>query len=457
MIRNLLLIAIILAIAAGCGKKSDSKSSSKDNIGADGKTGNKTSDKGSSDGKSDISKLDNTKKKEEDPKFQKPVFQLKDWKSDVKKPEVSDDASNVSVEKLDPEDGEDGDKEIKVPENCIAARLTNKNEKIMWTPKWYFEGVGGIKLPGIAVSPDSSVLAIIETTGTDNGPNGSRIVLFNTYNWQILKIHEYEENKITKLSFLPNGSKIALWSEKQSSIKKPYELLLVGIEKGDVQSASREIKADVSDIVANENYILVKGADENYIYCFDSANLSKSAKKIKSLNMQGVFALSPDKERVVLAGEKYLEIFECSGMDLISKISFDASYAPENAIFAGKNDSIAVSAYNKPGFLFKDGQKKQFCDISGHALSYNGDEKALIFEKYLNNEIWLAEVPDLSDKGHFVPAKINPRTQGTALFAAYLKDNSRYVLLDNYGNLSIYTKYMKSNKWKKKIIFSSKK
>ncbi len=450
MERNLFLIALIFLIITGCGKKESANTAKSSSIAE--KTGSSAEDS---------SKLKSTKKedqrKEGDSKFQKPVFQLKNWQSDVKKPEVEDDAANVSVEKMEPGEAEEAAEDIKVPSDCLAAKLVSKTEKIIWTPKWYFEGVGGVKLPTMVLSNDSSVLAIVETTGTDKGPNGSRIVLLNTYNWQVLKIHEFEENNIDKISFLPDGNRMVFWSLKQISIKKPYELIMIGVEKGDILSISKEIKADVSDIIATEKNVFAKISDENIIYCFDSSNISKAPRKIKSLNQKGVFALSPDKGRIVLAGEKYLEIFECEGMEMLSKFSFDEEYAPENVLFAGKNEYIAVSAYNKPGFFFKDGQKKQFCDISGRSLAYNKDEKTLIYEKYLNNEICFAEVPDLSEKGHFTPSKINPRTQGTAIFLAYFKDNSRYTVIDSYGNLSVFTKYLKSNKWKKRVVISPKK
>ena len=403
-----------------------------------------------------------TKQSGDDSDFVKPVFQLKNWDKDVKKPEVADDSSNITKEKRGPDEKEtvdDSEITLKTPAECLAGKLPPNNEKIVWTPKWSFEGVGGVRLPGFSLSQDKSILAIIEITGTQEGPNGSRIILFNTYNWQILRIHEFPENKITKLCFINERNRIALWSEKQNSIKKPYELIVMGIDKGGIKSSSREIKTGITDIFSINDYILVKSmsdAPEN-IYCFDSDDISKPAKRLKSSNLGGVFAISPDKTRFALAGNKNIEIFESAGLSLIKKIDLDIDYMPENAVFAGKNDWIAISAYNKPAFFLKDTLKKQFCDISGHTLDYNGEDKVLFIEKYINNQISVFEVPDLTEVAGFIPANVNPKTNGYAIFADYLKHQNKYVVIDSYGNLCLYAKYLKSKKWKKKIIIGVKK
>ena len=398
----------------------------------------------------------------DDSDFVKPVFQLKNWEKDIKKPEVSDDSSNITKEKKGTDEKDtvdDSEITLKTPTECLAGKLPPNNEKIIWTPKWSFEGVGGVRLPGFSLSQDKSILAIIETTGTQEGPNGSRIILFNTYNWQILRIHEFPENKITKLCFINERNRLALWSEKQNSIKKPYELIVAGIDKGGIKASTREIKTEITGIFSINDYILVKSLADSPedIYCFGSDDISKSAKRLKSSNSGGVFAISPDKTRFALAGNKNIEIFETAGLSLIKKIEVDVDYIPENAVFAGKNDWIAISAYNKPAFFYKDTFKKQLCDISGHTLNYNSEDKVIFIEKYLNNQVSVFEVPDLTEVAGFIPANVNPKTNGYAIFTDYLKHQNRYVVMDSYGNLCLYAKYLKSKKWKKKIIIGSKK
>ncbi len=453
---KLLVIVLSVCILASCGKKPDKNLPVKD-------TSPSMAQAPKSSDMKEIAKANNEKiasdkeEEQQEGKFEKPVFKLKNWDKDVKKEEVENDSSNITVEKIGQDEKENNDKEVSAPSDSLAAKLASKNEKILWTPKWHFEGVGGIRLPGICISPDSSVFAIIETTGTAKGPNGSRIVLVNAYNWQVLKIHELQENKITQICFLPDGKGMALWSEKQSMIKKPYELIIVSTEKGDIQSASRDIKSDITDLAAVQGYVIAKTFKENDICCFDSSDISKSPKKIKSENLNGVFAISPDKGRFALAGEKFLEIYESAGLELLKKIKFDENFIPDNAIFAGRNDLLVVSGYNKPGFIFKDDQKKTFCENTGRSIAFNSEEKLLVFEKYLNNEICLIEVPDLNEYGKFVPAGINPKTQGAAIFMTYLKHLGKYAVIDSYGNLCLYSKYQKSKKWSKQIIFGTKK
>jgi hypothetical protein len=403
-----------------------------------------------------------TKQSAEDSEFVKPVFQLKNWDKDVKKPEVAEDSSNIIKEKIVPgekDTADDSDITLKTPPECLAGRMPSNNEKIIWTPKWSFEGIGGVRLPAFSLSRDKSVLAIIETTGTNEGPNGSRIILFNTYDWQILRIHEFPENKITRMCFINERNRMALWSEKQNSIKKPYELIVTGIDKGGIKFSSREIKTDVTGLSSVGDYILVKSLSDTpkNIYCFDSDEISKSAKRLNSSNSGGVFTVSPDNLHFALAGNKNIEIFESAGLRLIKKIEVDVNYMPENAVFAGRNDWVVISAYNKPAFFFKDTFKKQFCEISGHTLNYNVQDNVLFMEKYLNNQISIFDVPDLAEVADFIPANVNPKTKGYALFTDFLFNQNKYLVIDSYGNICLYAKYLKSKKWKKKIILSAKK
>jgi hypothetical protein len=396
-----------------------------------------------------------------DSDFVKPVFQLKNWDKDVKKPEVTDDSSNIIKEKKDPS-GKDTFAEseitLKTPTECLAGKLPPSNEKILWTPKWFFEGTGGVRLPAFSLSQDKSVLAVIETTGTHAGPNGSRVILFNTYNWQILRIHEFPENKITKLCFINERNRMVLWSEKQTSIKKPYELIVTGIDKGGIKASSHEIKSEITDIISFDDHILVKSLIDvpESIYSFDADDISKPAKRLSTSNSGGVFALSPDKTQFAFVGNKNIEIFESAGLALIKKTEIDVNYTPENAIFAGRNDWFAISAYNKPAFFFKDALKKQFCEISGHTLNYNSADKVIFMEKYLNNQFSFFEVPDLTEVANFIPTSIDPKTKGYALFTDYLEHQNKYLMIDSYGNLFLYAKYLKSKKWKKKIILGVK-
>jgi hypothetical protein len=240
-------------------------------------------------------------------------------------------------------------------------------------------------------------------------------------------------------------------------IKKPFELLSIGISKGEVKSASKEIKTEISSLTAIPGKVLVKTSDDNFIFCFESSDLSRQPVKVEGEIQGGIFAVSQDGATVALAGEKGIETYDSAGMQLLKKINNDGHMIPDNAVFTGKNGWIAISACSKPGYIFKDGQKKEFCDMTGKAIMFNADGNILAFEKYLNSEIVLIEFPELAEIGKWTPSGMKPKTQGSAVFMAYLKHLGKYAVLDSYGNLCLYSKPAKSVKWSKKLIFSSKK
>lgn len=399
---------------------------------------------------------------ERDIEEEETVFRLRNSDEKENRPKVQIDKSNIAIKEINT-DFEETEASAKMafskdtPPESLAGSLPKLRKKILWTPKWRYHGLGEVWLPETTLCSDSSIMAVIETTGLESGPNGGRIILINIYNWEILRIHEFPEQKLSQICFIPGRNMLALWSEKQVALEKPYEVLIIDYITGKILSSSNAIKSAVSDMISDGDSLFIKPAGENCenIFVFDVLDLSKQSIKISSGNSEGRFAISPDNSRLVLGGNKFIEIFDVSTKNIIRKIPLDTNFITGAVTFAGRNNWIAVSSYRGPAILFKDGKGEKICENSGRILGYNEEKKLFLVEQYGNNQISLYSLPDLKETTAIDPAKSKPRTKGSALFVTYLNHHEKYMILDSHGNLGLY--YKPRGKWKKDLIFSAKK
>lgn len=234
------------------------------------------------------------------------------------KQKVEDKADNVLIENKKDYDGNDTVAEVDpliiqdTPAGSLAQKITSKKKIYRWYPKWRFSGMGGPWLPDAKISEDKTVLAIVETTGEKEGPNGSRIVLINTCNWQILRIHEFKDRLISKICFIPNSIWLACWGEKQVKLKQPYSLTVINCKSGSEISSNKKMRTPISDIHATRTKLLIKPLKTKHFFMYDFYDLSAN-KKVRCSNSEGVFATSSNKLLFALGGNNYIEIFSAGG------------------------------------------------------------------------------------------------------------------------------------------------
>ncbi len=415
-----------------------------------------------------------SKQDEDSDSYEGVKFEMKNPDKEAR-PEVKDDRSNVVVESAEfasgDEDDEDGkagragkgDKlTIDTPAGCSAAKFQKGLDKIIWKPKWHFEGAGAVHLEAFFMSPDQSVLGVVERTGAQDGPFGSRIVLINTYSWEILKVHELSEEYVTKACWIPGKDLIGLWTDKQPSLKQPSRILIINANTGKTVSQSEAQKYSVSDIQAFKGRLLVKPLDEGEcrLLSFKLQDRDPGAPlepvEQPSENPSGVFAVLEDDGVAALAGAKTIELFGSDGGTKGRvEIQVGDKFLPDNAVFAGSPDIIAVSSYMGPALVFRNGANKALTDSSGRVLA--AFENRLVYEEYKNGRIVVCGIPDLKEAGSFTPASLKPPTKGSAIFAAFLKHHGKLLVVDSHGNFCLYAKPVKSKKWKKLLIISSDK
>ena len=158
-----------------------------------------------------------------------------------KLPEIEVDSSNVrSIPKSSVQPIRESKRELlltsKLPADSLAEKLTDANAEnvSVWRPAFASQGFRGARLDAFAVSPDKSVLAIAERTGTGNGPNGTRVVLVDTSNWQVIRVFTVGR-LLKKLAFVPGTSTLAAIAFPQPAIKQDFGLAVLDLAAGKEQ------------------------------------------------------------------------------------------------------------------------------------------------------------------------------------------------------------------------------
>lgn len=121
------------------------------------------------------------------------------------------------------------------PADSLAARLTRtaKDGKvIVWTPMKAPVAMSPVRLPDMKISPDSSVIAFVETTGKSEGPFGSRLVLMNTHTWSVIRIVEVPGRNIKQITWIPGTVSVGALCSAQKSMRQEEGLAVIDLRKG---------------------------------------------------------------------------------------------------------------------------------------------------------------------------------------------------------------------------------
>lgn len=443
MKRNILFILFLslLICIIGCGKKLAKK-------------------KTSSVAKKQIEKTSEPTKEEE-------ILSAEEFSKSFSKPEYRN--KKITTEKLPKKEelpykinsieksafANDDFKDKNAPSNSLAARLREKNS-YFWLPKWHFIGQGEVYLPSAAISNDCSLLAILETVphGVQE-KKGTMLILINTYNWNIARIHYFKDKLLTKIFFISNKREVLVWEEAQLDVKH-RQIHKINIASGKIESSSRDIADPLSGIAisAEGDKVFMATANESKIfYVFEVDNLEQKPTKRKC-NIEEAF-VATFNNRVTLFGKSKITTYKTNFPQKVREIPNPSGNIPDVAVFAGAEDKIAYSTYLKPVTINVGKQTKTLSKSAGRVIFYRQDINTLAFEEFMNRQITFVSMDDFSVITNLIPSRIKPKTQAGALLFSYLKHHDRYVLLDTQGTLCLYHKPGK--KWRKQIIFSATK
>lgn len=393
-------------------------------------------------------------------------IRVENWGVERETPSVEDDTKNLRIEKR-PKDQRERPKpqfplgkalESKgAPMGSVAARVFDAKSVYHWRPNWFFIGAGQTRLPIAVLSDDQSVLAIVETLGARDGPYASRIVFVDTYRWIVSRVVQLKKRHVTRMVFGAPPASLICWCERQPSLRRPSELVVVNGRDGSITSSDAVADVKISSMIldAKNKRLLLKSADAGTVGRLSLDDVTAKPDMFRVGVNGGPIAVSPDGSRLAMGGEGVVKMVSLDDFKPVSEVKLDWASPVRKIVFADANDRMALLLESDRVVFLKNRFQTTLTDMGAGPLRYEKERNTLVVGELKNDEIKFVPTPDLTPVTSAFPSKLRPRTRGAVAFIAYLNHLDKYLILDDNGNL--YVIYKPGRRWKKHLLFSAMK
>jgi WD40 repeat protein len=308
------------------------------------------------------------------------------------------------------------------------------------------------------MSPDGSVFAVVETKGEPDGPNGSRILLFNTHSWEILRLIDFPDRKISMISFLPpNGDLLLCHADKQIPLKQPAEFLLVDGRTGTV-TASGSAPSGSGTIFrpAPDGRSFLAGAthsDALTVYQIRDGLLSVERQE-QAADGISAMALSPSGKTLTTGSGNAIQWHSLPDLSNFKKVSTGSQSSWTSILPLSDSD---ILAFSDSGEVYRCTAESAHPVLDHFTPIFCADagEGKIALVKSIQSEIQIFQTPDLRMVETILPKKLRPSTRREISFLAYIGHSRQFLALDAEGTL--YILYRSGKRWQKEIVFSAMK
>lgn len=349
------------------------------------------------------------------------------------------------------------------PAGSLAERLSSRNsgKVIRWSPQWTNSGTGGVRLPAVALSPDKSIILLVETLGEDGGPYSSRLVFLDTHSWTIPAVHHLWQKDVRAAAVTPSGIPVLI-SRAQEPFKTPDEILLMDPWKGSITLALAEPGAKAVAVDRRNRLFITHSAESGQagkvaVYTVRD-DFSFARQEIASSNAAPAVAFSPDGQTVFLSGDKALESFRSSDLRPLETVALPDGFATESLLVLPDGTVIAApeKRLRMRAAAIHDGQAGFFGEVSdGILIPPSGtDKKFFGAVMSRNGRIVRFSLPSLQETASVEPEKSRPRTTGNPQ-AVYAFETGAIAVLDERGSFYLLYRDSTGKRWRKDLLFTS--
>ena len=394
-----------------------------------------------------------------------------------KLPEIEVDSTNVrSVPKSSVQPIRESRRELRLtstlPDGSLAKKLTDANAETVtvWRPAYASQGFRGARLDAFAVSPDGSVLAIAERTGTANGPNGSRIVLVNTANWQVIRVFTVGR-MLKKLAFVPETTTLAAIAFPQMSIKQDFGLATLDLAAGKEQgflpiSFPFNAKVEPEDIalLAMQDRIICSGFFGSTVFCIHLPAANDSGfpfHTFETVSPASALAVTPDGKSLAAASLKAIEYFDLNPAAKYKRRSIttlDLGWKPVDLHFlnGAQTDFLLCPAFRDDSApIFVRSSVKEPLDgrSAGFAVPVEQNSRIGVAFK-VKGRIDVIDPASLEASDSVIMEQLRPATAGDNAFVFYHDPIHAFCVIDTNGNCFAVGKPQGERRWGKRIIWN---
>ena len=395
-----------------------------------------------------------------------------------KPPEIVVDSSNIrEVPRSSVQPIAESRRELRItsnrPGSSLAAELADSaGDKVrIWRPAYATQGFRGARLDAFAVSQDGSVLAIAERTGTASGPNGTRIVLVDTSDWQVIRILS-TDRVLKKMAFIPGRPGLAAVAFPQNVLDQPFGLLIFDLKAG-TGPVFRELPLAFNDSIDPARVALLPA--ENGIFCsgfFGSkvfflphdlpAKSETPGISFETVAPASALAVTPDGKSVAAVSQKAIEYFdidpERNGTKRQSITTLDLGWTPVYLQFLGgaRTDFIVCPAYREdsPPLIVRSSARDSLDGRSvGFAVPMDEGKRIGVAFK-VKGRIDVIDPATLDATDSVILEQLRPATTGDTSFVFYLEPIHAFCVIDTVGNCFAVGKRDGEKRWTKRIIWN---
>ena len=394
-----------------------------------------------------------------------------------KLPDIEVDSSNVrTVPKDSVQPIRESKRELEITSKLLADSFAEKitdaqaETVSVWRPAFASQGFRGARLDAFAVSQDGSVLAIAERTGTSNGPNGTRIILFNTSNWQVIRTFN-SERCLKKFAFIPGSTTMAAIAFPQLSRKQEFGLAAFDLATGEEQAFLQlpfpfneaPYPEDIALAVTPE-YVFCSGFFKSTVFCvplpFDT-NAAVPYHTFETVAPASALAVTPDGRSIAAASLTAIEYFDINPATKFKRKSFttlDLGWNPVDIHFlnGAQTEFILCPAYrhdSPPVFVRSSSKDSLDGRSAGYAIPMEqGTQIGVAFK--VKGRIDIVDPVSLEAIDSVIMEQLRPITSGDTAFVFYLDAIHAFCVIDTNGNCFAVGQRPGEKRWSKRIIWN---
>ncbi len=344
------------------------------------------------------------------------------------------------------------------PRGMSAARLAVSGKVFEWTPSPDPGRVtGGADLIDALLSPDESLLVVLEKVGGKRTPSGCRILMFNLFNNKLVNAIFLSDTLPGPAVFLPDGTTLSMVRRAQEALNQPEQLMLFDLATG-TRRLSIPLPSPVRGLAANASATWVTLAEGNRFLRFDHRDFEKKPTEIRTLIPNPGLALTADGKTLILFGAGRLEFFNAAGSatELLGSRQLPENFIPAWCVpVSADGRSLVMAAENGPAMLLAGSAFRELASKSGVPGSYRTDDRKFLLPIPFKESINLYTLPEnVNPETTASPGRLRPFSSADNFRIFFCSGpEQEAILVDHRANISRLR--IKAKRWEKSMIFEA--
>ena len=347
------------------------------------------------------------------------------------------------------------------PPGVLGSQVAKPGVVYEWTPSPDQTRItGGADLVDAFLSPDETLLVLLEKLGGKDGPNGTRILCWNLLNDRLVRGFGIPDRKLAEARPLPDGPHFVASQRAQKEFDQPDRLVTIDLLSGAIDQESPALSGPVRSFAVGRKQTYASVEGEENILLLSNRNLSGPLQYIRTLVPEPRLLLSPNGGILIIYGKGRLEVLNTnteSGLpEMLSSRELPEDFNPVFALLPFDNpDTLILADASGKAVLFSNGMQRPLTDqFSGIACCRAAERKLFLCIKP-KESISLYLLPNETTPSMTVsPGELRPhsRDDNFRLFSLSSSGEPQLLLIDHHANIFRLT--VQPRRWKKSILFS---